>query len=168
MSATLLAPADVRIRPVTPDDHPVILPANNAEVPAVSHLDADRLATIVDHATAALVAEVDDALAGFVLGLPSGLDYDSANYRWFDDRLGDFAYIERVVVLPGTQGLGLGRRLYDAVVEASDAPVLVSEVNTDPRNDVSLAFHDRYGFAPIGEMVYGDDITCAKLAKPLR
>lgn len=167
MSATLLAPADVRLRPVAADDLDAIVAANNAEIPAVSRLDTETLARIVDHADAAVVAEVDDAVAGFVLGLPAGLDFDSANYAWFDERLDDFAYIERIVVLPEAQGLGLGRRLYDHVVAATDAPLLVSEVNTDPRNDASLAFHDRYGFEPIGEMVYGEGITCAKLAKPL-
>lgn len=167
MSASLLAPADVRVRPVIADDLDAIVEANNAEVPAVSALDGERLTDIVGLAEAALVAEVDDGVAGFVLGLPAGRDLDSVNYAWFDERLDEFTYIERIVVLPDAQGLGIGRRLYDHVVAASDAPLLVSEVNTDPRNDPSLAFHERYGFAPIGEMVYGDGITCAKLAKPL-
>lgn len=167
MSATLHAPADVRVRPLDRADHAVVLPANNAEIPAVSALADDALARLVDHAESALVAEVSGDVAGFVLALPAGVDYANDNYAWFDQRLDDFTYIDRIVVRPGAQGLGLGRTLYDHVVAGSDAPVLVSEVNINPRNDASLAFHASYGFERIGDMTYGDDIQCAKLAKPL-
>lgn len=168
MSNAVLARPAVTVRPITDDDLSAIIPANNAEIPAVSLLEEERLREILEAAETAVVAEVDDEVAGFVFGLPSGLDgFESSNYEWFHQQLDDFVYIERIVVLPGNQGLGIGRRLYDEVVDASDAPVLVSEVNTNPRNDGSLAFHDRYGFEPIGEMVYGDGIECAKLAKSL-
>lgn len=168
MASAVLTRPTVTVRPITEDDLTEIIPANNAEIPAVSLLDEDKLTTIIDAAETAVVAEVDDEVAGFVFGLPSGLeDFDSANYQWFEDHLDDYVYIERIVVLPGNQGLGIGRTLYDHVVDNSDAPVLVSEVNTNPRNDGSLAFHDRYGFSSIGTMTYGDDIECAKMAKPL-
>ena len=29
--------------------------------------------------------------------------------------------------------------------------LLLAEVNTRPRNDISLRFHERYGFEPVGE-----------------
>ena len=166
MASAVLTRPTVTVRPITENDLTEIIPANNAEIPAVSLLDEDKLTTILDAAETAVVAEVDDEVAGFVFGLPSGLeDFDSANYQGFEEHLDDYVYIERIVVMPGNQGLGIGRQLYDHVVDNSDAPVLVSEVNTEPRNDASLAFHDRFGFEPIGELTYGEGIRCAKLAR---
>ena len=37
-----------------------------------------------------------------------GLDYASENYRWFSARSSDFLYIDRIVLAPRVQGLGLG------------------------------------------------------------
>lgn len=168
MADAVLTRPDVTVRSMTPADLAEVIPANNAEIPAVSHLHEEKLELLVEIAETALVAEVGEAFAGFVLALPAESDYTSPNYDWFVDRFDEFVYIDRIVVSPGNQGLGIGRSLYDGVIAASDASLLVSEVNTDPRNDQSLAFHDRYGFTGVGSMVYGEDqIECVKLAKPL-
>lgn len=156
------------IRPADARDVADIVVANNAEIPAVSELDADKALELIDLAETAIVAEVDGTFAGFVFGLPSGIDsFRATNYRWFEEQLDDYLYVERIVVADGNQGRGIGRRFYDHLIETSDRAHLVSEVNTDPRNDASLAFHDRFGFEPIGELTYGDGITCAKLARRL-
>lgn len=161
--------SDVRVRPLVEDDLPEVLVRNNAEVPAVGDLDAERLAKLVTIAASALAAEIDGELAGFVIALPPGVAYTSPNYRWLSARYDDFVYVDRVVVLPGAQGRGVGRALYDAVVARSSASVLLAEVNTAPRNDPSLAFHDRYGFLPVGEAApYGDGTEVVYLVKTLR
>lgn len=160
---------DVHIRPLGDADLPAVLRANNAEVPAVGELDADQLAALVTLARPALAAEIDGDLAGFVVALPPGVPYASPNYRWLSARYDDFLYVDRVVVLPGLQGLGVGGALYDALAEATDAPVLLAEVNISPRNDVSLGFHERAGFTPVGEAApYGDDTRVVYLEKRLR
>ncbi len=154
------------LRAAEPRDVPAIVAANNAEVPAVSELDDATALDLLELADHALVAEVDDAFAGFVFALPDGLDeFGAMNYRWFEEHLDDYLYVERIVVADGHQGRGIGRRFYDRLLEVSDRAHFCSEVNTVPRNDASLAFHDRYGFEPIGELTYGDGITCAKLAR---
>lgn len=160
--------SDVAIRRLAPTDLDLVLEANNAEVPNVGELDEHRLRGLVSLAESPLLAELDGAPAGFVIALPPGVAYTSQNYRWFSARYADFVYVDRVVVLPGAQGRGIGRRLYDAVVDRTSAPVLVAEVNTSPRNDVSLAFHARYGFEEVGSgEPYRDGTEVAYLAKSL-
>ncbi|MFT5222527.1 MAG: putative GNAT superfamily acetyltransferase [Glaciecola sp.] len=149
-------------------DIPDIIAANNANIPAVSNLDADIAKKLLDAADIALVAEVEGAFAGFIFALPDGLDdFSALNYRWFEENLDSWLYVERVVVADGNQGRGIGRKFYDHLMERTDRRHLVSEVNTNPRNDASLAFHDRFDFEPIGELTYGDDITCVKLARTI-
>lgn len=160
--------ADVTIRPIVAGDLDDLLAANQDHVPAVGPLDLDRLRGLVTMAESALIAEVGGALAGFVIALPPGVAYTSANYRWVSERFDDFVYVDRIVVLPETARRGLGRRLYDEVVAATTAEVLVAEVNTRPRNDVSLAFHDRCGFREVGTAEpYGDGIEVVYLVKEL-
>lgn len=160
---------EVHLRPLVDDDLDEVLAANNAEVPAVGELDAAKLQALVGMGRPALVAEVDGRLGGFVVALPPGVPYGSPNYRWLSERYDDFLYVDRVVVLPGVQGLGVGRALYDELVAVADAPVLLAEVNTAPRNDVSLGFHARAGFVPVGEgEPYGDGTRVVYLEKRLR
>lgn len=159
----------ITTRPLAEADLDAVLAANNAEVPAVGELDEPRLRALVAMAGTALAAEADGELAGFVITLPPGAAYTSPNYRWLSARYDDFSYVDRVVVLPGHQGQGVGHALYDAVEAATEAPVVVAEVNTRPRNAVSLAFHERRGFAPVGEgEPYGDGTAVVYLAKVLR
>ena len=78
--------------------------------------------------------------------------YRSDNYRWFSERYEHFIYVDRVVVAPNEWGMGIGRALYTEFVSAVDRhPVLCAEVNLLPRNDRSLAFHEAFGFVPVGE-----------------
>ncbi len=170
MPSTLTSPTltAATLRPAERRDINDILLANNAELPAVSLLDAPKAEMLIDLADTALVAEVDGVFAGFIFALPGGIDdFDAMNYRWFEENLDDYLYVERIVVAEGNQGRGIGRAFYDHLIDVSDRGHLVSEVNTNPRNDASLAFHDRFGFESIGELTYGDDITCAKLARVL-
>ena len=62
-------------------------------------------------------------------------------------------YVDRVAVTPAWQGRGVGLALYRGLVDAGGGrwPVLCAEVNVRPRNDRSLAFHERFGFEVVGE-----------------
>jgi predicted GNAT superfamily acetyltransferase len=73
------------------------------------------------------------------------------------------------VVAPHAHGRGLGRLLYDAVVDRARALGLgevTCEVNLEPPNPGSLAFHRRLGFAQVGEQVTtGGSVRVALLAR---
>lgn len=119
-----------------------------------SALDAPRLRTLLDWSAAAPAVVTDGQLDGFLLGFAPGSPYDSPNYRWFADRMNNFAYVDRVIVAPHAQGRGLARQLYDAFAAQTPGP-LVCEVNSEPPNPGSDAFHARMGFTALGRATLG-------------
>ncbi|SEN89577.1 GNAT family N-acetyltransferase [Cryobacterium sp. TMT1-3] len=159
------------IRSLVAADLPLLLALNNAAVPAVNELDAPALAVLVDHSQLA-VAVVDDDAADVALGFAvlfvAGADYASENYRWFSARSKDFLYVDRIVVADGYRGQGLGQLLYDAIFGAARRMKLAEvlcEVNLQPRNPGSLAFHDRLGFTEVGQQsTKGDTVVVSLLA----
>jgi predicted GNAT superfamily acetyltransferase len=75
------------------------------------------------------------------------------NYAWFKARYPRFVYIDRVVVDGAGRGLGIASRLYAdlfAAARAGGHVVVGCEVNSDPPNPASDAFHARHGFAEVG------------------
>jgi len=88
-------------------------------------------------------------------GQVPGRDYDSPNYGWFAARYPRFVYVDRIAVDAGHRGAGLARRLYDEVVAVArrrGCDLVCAEVNVQPRNEASLAFHARYGFSEQAEV----------------
>jgi predicted GNAT superfamily acetyltransferase len=142
------------LRPLVDADLDDVLELNQRSTPAVGEVDRARLASIVDQSSLALIARDDDGrLAGFVLVLAPGADYDSPNYLHFAAQYPEFRYVDRIAIDPSGQRGGLGRRLYGAVVEharTAGAPVVLAEVNLEPPNPVSLAFHASLGFTEVG------------------
>ena len=169
MDAVTSATAD-GIRPATPDALGWLLELNNDAVPAVNTLTADEIAWFLEVAHLFLV--VDDLgsheVVAFLVGLDGpGLEYGSRNYAFFCEqarrRQDRFLYVDRVVVHPSAWGRGLARAMYRLLTESADGHTrLCAEVNTVPRNDRALAFHERYGVEVVGEQA--DEAT----AKPVR
>ena len=159
------------LRDATRADWPAILALNAESVHFLSPLDIHRLAELAAAAFYLRVAQGEGgAVAGVLLGFGKGAAYDSPNYRWFDARYDAFAYIDRVVVAPAFRGQGVADRLYDdfeKFARARGLTSLVCEVNVEPPNPVSLAFHTRRGFAEVGRQPYGEAKVVAMLARSL-
>jgi hypothetical protein len=132
-----------------------LLALNNANARELSWLEPDRLVRLVTTATLALrIGNV----AAFLLAFDQDADYDAGNFLWFRARHARFVYIDRVVVADSERGRGHARILYQAVSrEAADAghDRIVCEVNLDPPNLVSDAFHAGLGFVEVGRAVIG-------------
>lgn len=167
-----------RLRPVTVDDVPVLATLNDAAVPAVNALGADGLAAHLPRCDLALAAvdawpdgAADAAVVAFLLALAPGADYPSENYRWFSTHRPGSLYLDRVVVAPHAQGRGLGKALYaaaEAVTRRRGLAALTCEVNLDPPNPASLAFHERLGFRRVGELdTKGGSVRVALLERRL-
>jgi len=144
----------VAIRSIQLDDLARILEINQANVPEVGSVDADRMAYLLTESPIALAVELDRAIVGFCLVMHSDSSYDSVNYRWFTERYDDFMYLDRVAFDTTAQGRGLGTLLYAEVdrlmVDAGESH-LALEVNVDPPNEPSLAFHAHRGFVEVGQ-----------------
>jgi uncharacterized protein len=164
-------PDGVVIRALEPGDLDACTTLNNDSIPAVSEADAAKMRRLTDTSLLSLVVERVDSgeVLGFCVNFGPGADYDSVNYRWFDERYDDYAYLDRIVISPAARNLGLGAELY-AAVEERIAPTswLLCEVNLRPRNDGSLRFHHRIGFVEVGQQETGYGTLVSMLAKDLR
>ncbi|MFZ8996871.1 MAG: GNAT family N-acetyltransferase [Ilumatobacteraceae bacterium] len=162
----------MHLRDYRPSDLESVHVINQGEVPAVGSEEIADLAHIAAESVIALVAEVDDAMAGFCMVLAPGADYDSGNYQWFSERYDDFVYLDRIAIPSSYQRLGIGRAMYAEVEQRTGrvrptATWFTLEVNLEPRNDRSLAFHAAMGFVEVGQRAteYGSFVSL--MAKPL-
>lgn len=150
-----------RLRPVEENDVADVLALNEAEVEMLAPMDEDRLHQLHGIADRFDVVEVDGAFAGFVITFAPGSAYDSENYRWFQARHGErFYYLDRFVLTADHRRRGLGGRVYDEVERTAAAyGRMTLEVNLVPRNDASLAFHARRGYAEVGQLGDADHLV---------
>ncbi|WP_183092282.1 GNAT family N-acetyltransferase [Nocardioides stalactiti] len=135
------------IRPIKPADIDTIVDLNQDALEGVGPLDYESAALLVKQSDQALVLDVDGDIAGFVITLPTGATYDSSRYDWFEQRLADYVYLDRIVVADTHRRRGVASRLYDAV--ETDVPVALEVYET---NDASLEFHRRRGYRKVGEL----------------
>jgi predicted GNAT superfamily acetyltransferase len=154
--------------PISADLEPAVLALNNAHAVELSWLEPRRLAALLRQAFHARRLGAVDA---FLLALDERASYDSPNYRWFRERHARFVYVDRVVVTPASRGRGYARRLYDDLFRHASAAghdLIVCEVNSDPPNPASDAFHTALGFAEVGQAsVHGGGKTVRYLARRL-
>lgn len=94
-----------------------------------------------------------DSPLGFLLAF-GGLPLRGPNHGWIHRHRPGAAYVDRVAVAAAARGQGIARRLYEdlaAGLLAAGCCGMGCEVNLDPPNPGSLAFHARLGFRPVGE-----------------
>ena len=142
------------IEPLDPaDPGGCALALNNAHATELSFLEPARFARLVRGAfLARRIGDIDALLLAF----DQDAGYDSPNFLWFRARYPRFVYVDRVVVAPAYRGRGHARRLYDDLFEQARRRghnQIVCEVNTQPPNPASDAFHARLGFAEVGRAV---------------
>ena len=162
---------DLQLRPAHEDDFARILALNDSEVQHTSAMDRARLQRLHDWSSYHKVALIDGTIVAFLLAMREGTAYDSENYRFFEARGTGHLYVDRIVVAESERGRGLGPVLYEAVFAEArrrGLPEVTCEVNLDPPNPGSLAFHARLGFAQVGtQATKGGTVTVALLAAPV-
>mgnify|MGYP003118946005 FL=1 len=88
----------MNIRKAQQEDLPKILEINEASVPHVSSVELSDMKRFLDDANPFLVVEVEAEVAGFMIVLQKGLDYQSLNYKFFCDNYDDFNYVDRIAI----------------------------------------------------------------------
>jgi predicted GNAT superfamily acetyltransferase len=138
------------LRPITPADHAAVLALNEEFVHLLAPLDEARLRDLVAWSERACVIQLHDDFAGFVLTFATGSPYDGENFGWFTEAYGDVDYLDRIVLAPHARRHGLATAAYDELEAAAAHPTFCLEVNVEPPNEPSLAFHRGRGYVEVG------------------
>ncbi len=128
-----------------------LLNLNNVHEVELSRLDRQGLQRLIDQA---YFARRIGLLEAFLISFDQDSEYDGVNFRWFRERYERFVYIDRVVVAPESRARGHARRLYTDLIDFARRDGhgrIVCEVNSEPPNPGSDAFHASLGFQQVGE-----------------
>lgn len=131
-------------------DEPAVLALNNEHAEELSLLDPARLSHLL--AEAFYARRIGD-LEAFIVTFDQSADYDSPNFIWFRERYPRFVYVDRICVSPLARGRGHARRIYEdlfAAAKAAGHTLITCEVNAEPPNPASDAFHATLGFTEVG------------------
>jgi uncharacterized protein len=96
---------------------------------------------------------------GFLLVFDQDAAYENANFAWFKARYARFAYVDRVLIDSAASGKGYARSLYEdlfAAARSAGHTIVCAEINSDPPNPASDAFHAALGFETVGSAFLPD------------
>ena len=145
-------------KPISSSDRTSIWAINQANIPEVGSIDKiKRLDNLIDWSSHIFVVRAQE-IAGFIILMRENQNYDSLNYEFFNSQGFPFLYVDRIAIKEGHRRKGLGNMIYSRTIEIAKKLNLPTccEVNTLPKNEPSLAFHDSFGFEEVGTKDYGD------------
>ncbi len=138
-------------RPIAVADLDWVHSLNEVHAVELSPLTPARLGELIERA---FYAKAVDNQAAFMIAFDQDADYDSPNFLWFCEKLPRFVYVDRIAVSAKSRGKGHAGALYrDLFSQARQCghDRIVCEVNSDPPNQASDAFHEALGFSIMGE-----------------
>ena len=94
-------------------------------------------------------ATLTSGAAALPIAFAQDAEYRTINFKLFQVRRRRFVHVDRVVVSERCRGRGLATRLYRDLFERARATGhdrIVCELNLDPPNPGSDAFHEKMGF----------------------
>ena len=140
---------------------------NQENVPEVGSLPSiSALKNLIKLSALNFYVLYEEEIIGFVICFREGSKYHSSNYKFFCDSEKKFLYIDRVIIKNGFRRKGAGTILYNHLSSIADKLVvpLCCEVNTVPKNEISMNFHVKNGFFEVGSHNY-DNHSVAYLKK---
>lgn len=144
---------DIQLIDAEPRHMEAVLELNEQFVEFLSPLDNRSLAELVKMSGYARVFELNGEVVAFLIAFFPGADYDSPNYRWFNEQAADFAYRPNRSFRKGARPFAWDK-FYDDLVQCARSggfKRLVCEYNVKPMNKGSAVFHQRYGFEEVGQ-----------------
>ena len=145
-----------------------LLALNNAHAVETGQLESGELDHMLKCAFHFVIE--GDGNDGLLISFDQDSDYASPNFLWFKARYPCFIYVDRIIVAVHARGRGLARIFYQDLFDRSLAAGherVVSEVNLDPPNPGSLAFHAALGFVSVGEAALENGKTVRYLERAL-
>ena len=133
-------------------DATALLLLNNANAKETASLDDAGLKALLGIAFYA--RGIDRGATAFLIALEQTAAYVNPNFMWFKASRESGVYIDRIIVSIVARGQGIARLLYQdlfAAAKRSGHDRVVCEVNIEPPNPVSEAFHVAMGFEAIGQ-----------------
>jgi len=132
-------------------DENAMLALNQQHRIETSDLDAAKLRALI--AQAFHVGLAEEGRAAFLIALDQDAMSASPNFQWFKSRYRRFVYVDRVIVSAERRGRGLARGLYEELFAAAAQAghsLVGCEVNVEPPNPASDAFHEALRFDEVG------------------
>jgi predicted GNAT superfamily acetyltransferase len=132
---------------------------NQENTPEVGSIRSYKSFTsLLDISSINLLIEYKKQSIGFVICFRENLEYESLNYKFFNEIKQKFLYIDRVVIQSDYRRMGFGTRVYKYIdeVAAKESLQICCEVNLIPLNQISLNFHAKNGFTKVGERDFKD------------
>jgi len=144
-----------QIRNVEVADIEDLIKINELSVPAVNSISFAKFEWFHQNSIYfKLIQSINNEVHGFLLVLNSLLDYESLNYKWFQERYSSFAYIDRIAILEEYKRSGLGKKLYLDLEKSikSNYKMITCEYNLKPMNHESEKFHISIGYQQVGKL----------------
>lgn len=139
------------IRKATNSDLEQIRLLNEAALPHVNSIPISDFEEFLRISSFFFVIEEEIGIAGFMIVLGPGQQYDSENYRYFTEHYKSFDYVDRIVIGEEFRGKGLGSKLYEYLFRNSSEERITCEVNIKPPNPKSVQFHQMLGFEEVDQ-----------------
>lgn len=147
-----------------------VIALNNASETETSRLDAVSYASLL--AASAYARRIGEGPRAILIAMDATPTYQNVNFGWFQKRYTSFTYIDRVVAAEQARGQGLARALYADLVSTARTHGhghICCEINIEPPNPASDAFHSALDFYEVGQAVLGNSGKHVRyLAKELR
>ena len=132
---------------------------NQDNVPEVGSLDSlDQQRKLLSISSYHSILLEDDELIGFAICFRESRPYWSENYKYFENKLGQFLYVDRIAIRKEYRRQGHAKRMYEDIFNFAreDNLPVTAEVNTKPANEGSIRFHEYMGFKEVGVRSFDD------------
>ena len=132
---------------------------NQDNVPEVGSLDSiDQQKKLLSVSSYHSILLEDDELIGFAICFRESRPYWSENYKYFENKLDRFLYVDRIAIRSEYRRQGHAKRMYEDIFNfaGQDELTVTAEVNTKPANEASIRFHEYMGFKEVGARSFDD------------
>ena len=149
-----------KLREVNVSDLEAIRAINEAAIPAVNIVSIEEFLWFFERRLYFKVSvDEKEQVCGFLLVLPTGLNYESLNYKWFSKNFSAFAYIDRIAIKEEFKGQGIGKSLYLDLEQHVEKGIkrIACEFNIKPENPISKNFHEGLEYKRVGTQLTEND-----------